>query len=50
MVEYEVINEEAWNSIPGKPTRAPDELDSVIDELEQGNIVRLTATDEKDLR
>ncbi len=50
MAEYKIIDEEGWNAIPPKLSRKPDELDSVIDELEHGNIIRLTAADEKDLR
>src|SRR4051794_25606846 len=50
MAEYEVINEEDWNALPAKQTRKPDDVDSMIDELERGRIVRLTAADEKDLR
>jgi hypothetical protein len=50
MVQYELINEEEWSDLPSKQSRKPDELDAAIDELERGNIIRLKAIDEKDLR
>ena len=48
MVDYSVITEEEWDALT--PVKQPDTWDKLLDELEQGRIVRLPVADEKALR
>ena len=48
MVDYSVITEEEWDALT--PVKPPDAWDQLLDELEQGRIVRLPVADEKALR
>ncbi len=48
MVDYSVITEEEWDALA--PVKQPDTWDQLLDELEQGRIVRLPVADEKALR
>ncbi len=48
MVDYNLITEEEWDALA--PVKQPDAWDQLLDELEQGRIVRLPVADEKALR
>jgi hypothetical protein len=46
---WQEINEKAWELIPTKKGKEPDEVDQILDQVEQGKIIRYPPTDQKDL-
>ncbi len=48
-MSWQEINEKDWELIPAKKAKEPDEVDQILDQVEQGKIIRYTPTDQKDL-
>jgi hypothetical protein len=49
-LDYDVISQLDWDAVPAKQPKPPSEWEPILDDLENGKIVRLPLIDERDRR